>query len=126
MRTPRLATSALLLLACAPPNAAKPYPDAAPPPGEIAPATPSGVVRYFDRAIDLEPFLHGFPYEQWMPSLRTNRLFFYRTGERYALQMLDIGGDEANSLDRAVTISDVDWSQRSLWRLHHHAASDTL
>lgn len=123
MRTPLLVS--LALLACAPPNTAKPYPTTAP--ADDAEASPtSGVVRFFDRAVDLRPFLAGFPYERWMPSLRTGRLFFLRTGERYTLQMLDVRGDEAARPERATTLSDVDWSQRSLWGLHHHAASDTL
>lgn len=125
MRSP-LVASLTLLAACAPPNAAKPYPNAEPPAGAAKPASEAGVVRYFDRAVDLAPFLTGFPYVQWMPSLRTDKLFVLKTGERYELQMLDLAGDEAKSLARAVTVSDVDWSQRSLWRLHHHAESDTL
>ena len=124
MRTPHLLP--LALLACAPPNPARPYPTTEPPAGDAGAAPSSGVVRYFDRGVDLRPFLAGFPYEHWMPSLRTGRLFFLHTGERYTLEMLDISGDQPRSLDRAAPISDVDWSQRSLWDVHHHAATDTL
>jgi dipeptidyl aminopeptidase/acylaminoacyl peptidase len=126
----------LLVLACAPPIKAKPYPAAPPPVGDVAAAGPSasasaaaelGVVRYFDRQVDLQPFLAGFPYERWMPSLRTDRLFFLATGDRYTLEMLDLRGlTGAYDLGKATKISDVDWSQRSLWEVHHHAASDTL
>ena len=57
MRTPLLAS--LLLLACAPPNSARPYPKIEPPAGQAAAATSDGAVHYFDRAVDLEPFLVG-------------------------------------------------------------------
>lgn len=124
MRSPLLA-SLSLLAACAPPNPARPYPRTEPPAGEAAAARESdGVVRYFDRAVDLRPFLTGFPYTQWMPSLRTGKLFVLRTGERYELQMLDLDG--ARGLEQAVTLTDVDWSQRSLWRVHHQAGAETL
>lgn len=129
MRIPLLASLALLLCglaACAPPNAARPYPSAEPPSDPAVAATPASVVRYFDQAVDLEPFLTGFPYAQWMPSLRTDRLFFLKTGERYQLQMLDLGEGAPRGVSHAVTVSDVDWSQRSLWRVHHQRASDTL
>ena len=116
-----------LLAACAPSVKARPYPAAAPPLGDPVAAVSTGLVRYFDRSVDLEPFLAGFPYERWMPSLKTERLFFLATGDRYTLKMLDLRAAAVPfDLTKAVTISDVDWSKRSLWSLHHHAASDTL
>lgn len=124
MRSP-LVVSLTLMAACAPPTAARPYPSSEPPAGQAA-VESDGVVHYFDRAVDLRPFLTGFPYTQWMPSLRTGRLFVLKTGERYELQMLDLDGDGPKGVAQAVTVSDVDWSQRSLWRVHHHSASDTL
>jgi dipeptidyl aminopeptidase/acylaminoacyl peptidase len=122
-----LAVLALLAPACAPTNKATPYPSTAPAAGDPAAPASTGLVRYFDRAVDLEPFLAGFPFERWMPSLETQRLFFFATGDRYTLKMLDLRG-VAGPLDlgKATTVSDVDWSKRSLWSLHHHAASDTL
>lgn len=125
MRTPLVATLTLLA-ACAPPRAAKPYPNSEPPAGAAKPEAEVGVVRYFDRAVDLAPFLTGFPYTQWMPSLRTGKLFVLKTGERYELQVLDLADDSIRDPIQATKVSDVDWSQRSLWRLHHHAASATL
>lgn len=124
MRTPLFVV--LALLACAPPNPARPYPTTEPPAGDAGAPQSAGVVRFFDRDVDLRPFLAGFPYERWMPSLRTGRLFFLHTGERYTLEMLDIAGDDPRGLSRAVQVSDVDWSARSLWGVHHHAAADTL
>lgn len=122
-----LAPLAACALACAPVHKATPYPGAAPAAGEPAAPAPTGLVRYFDRGVDLEPFLAGFPFERWMPSLATRRLFFFATGDRYTLKMLDLRGAAGPlALDRAVTVSEVDWSKRSLWSLHHHAASDTL
>lgn len=128
MRPQVLSSAALALLAaCAPPTKAKPYPATTPPAGDPVAAVSTGLVRYFDRSVDLEPFLAGFPYERWMPSLKTDRLFFFATGDRYTLKMLELRGAAVPfDLTKATTVSDVDWSKRSLWSLHHHAASDTL
>ncbi len=122
-----LAITSLATLGCAPPKAAKPYPVTEPPVGEPV-APPAHSVSYFDRAIELDPFLTGFPYREWEPSLETGALFFYEIGDRYTLKMLDVAaqGEGAFDLAGAQAISDVDWSARSLWGLHHHAASDTL
>lgn len=120
-------TALLLLAACAPPTKARPYPPSPPPAGTPAPAPSDGTVRYFDRSVDLQPFLAGFPFDRWMPSLETERLFFFATGERYTLKMLDLRGAAGPfDLAAAKTVSDVDWSKRSLWGVHHHAATDTL
>ncbi len=129
---PTFAALALLAVtACAPPNKARPYPANAPALGDPASAAvDTGLVRYFDRSVDLQPFLAGFPYERWMPSLETQRLFFFAIGERYTLKMLDLratgGAATPYDLAKATTVGDVDWSKRSLWGVHHHAASDTL
>lgn len=121
-------TALLLLAACAPPNRAKPYPSTPPPVGTPGPAVDdAGAVRYFDRLVDLQPFLAGFPYKRWMPSLATERLFFFAIGDTYTLKMLDLRGVAGSfDLSAAKTVSDVDWSKRSLDEVHHHAASDTL
>lgn len=129
--------SLLLALGCAPPNAATPYPSAAPeagaPAAEAEPepeAKPEpqvkGIAKYFEREVDLAPFLAGFPYGRMRPDLKTGKLFYYELGERYALKMLDIQGNGAWDLTAGKTISDVDWSKRSLWGIHHHEASKTL
>lgn len=130
---------AIGVAACAPPHAATPYPSAEPPKGveaataEDVPAEaePEPVLaRYFDREVDLRPFLAGFPYGRFRPSLRTGALFYYELGERYTLRMLDIGekAGEVDSFDLATgeAISDVDWSKRSLWSIHHHAGTDQV
>lgn len=121
------AAASVSALGCAPPNAAKPYPATEPPAGDATPP-PGHVVRYFDRAIELDPFLSGFPYRDWESSLETGALFFFEIGERYTLKMLDLAaqGDGAFDLAGARVISDVDWSARSLWGAHHHAATNTL
>lgn len=128
------------LAACAPPVAATPYPEAEPPAGAQAaegptegPQTedsPPVVARYFDREIDLRPFLAGFPYGHFQPSLRTGALLYFELGEQYTLRMLEVG-DGPGAVDRfdlaaGRAVSDVDWSKRSLWGVHHHAPTNTL
>jgi dipeptidyl aminopeptidase/acylaminoacyl peptidase len=127
----------LALVGCAPPNKAKPYPPALPPEDggtttkttdEVAPPrAKTGLVRYFDREIDLEPFLVGFPFGKFHPSLRTNKLFYVALGDKYELRMLDLGEPGKRwDLAGGQRLGDVDWSKRSLWSIHHHAPSDTL
>jgi len=126
--------------ACAPPNAATPYPEAEPPEGvdaadpepapEAEPPAEPVLAHYFDRELDLRPFLVGFPYGDFHPSLRTGSFFYLELGERYTLRMLDVG-EAAGALDRfdlakGKALGDVDWSKRSLWSVHHHAGSQTL
>ena len=126
-------------LACAPPNAATPYPTADPQvgtaakaPSEPAPAAAEpkvqGIAKYFEREVDLAPFLAGYPYGRFKPSLETGKLFFYELGQEYRLKMLDVGGKPKSTWDlaKAKTLGDVDWSKRSLWSIHHHEASNTL
>lgn len=129
--------SLLLALGCAPPNAATPYPSAAPEFGDAAPAEQTepaatvkpevkGIASYFDREVDLAPFLAGFPYGRMRPNLKTGKLFYYELGEQYALKMLDIPESGSWDLATGKTVSDVDWSKRSLWGIHHHPDSNTL
>jgi len=139
MRLPPWIGLMLGAAACAPPQAATPYPSTAPAEGveaaadEPTPAAPEVepvLAHYFDREIDLRPFLAGFPYGSFFPSLRTGALFYYEEGDRYTLRMLEVG-DEAGAVDRfelaaGRVISDVDWSKRSLWGIHHHAPSGML
>lgn len=129
--------SLLLALGCAPPNAATPYPTAAPQVGDAAPAaepTPQetsepqvqGLARYFDREVDLAPFLAGFPYGRMRADLEHRKLFYYQLGERYTLKMLDLPASGSWDLKAGKTVSDVDWSKRSLWGIHFHEKSNTL
>jgi len=137
----RLALFALstvcLLPACAPPNKAVPYPKAIPdadigakvkdPEVVELPTTTAGIVKYFDRTIDLQPFLAGFPYGRYQPSLETDRMFYLSLGDQYTLRSLDLSAAAGTwKLDQGKALGDVDWSKRSLWSIHHHAASDTL
>lgn len=124
-------------LSCAPPNDASEYPSSEPDQGKAVPvevtepepepeaALPPAIASYFDREVDLAPFLAGFPYGDFQPSLKTERLFYFEKREAYTLRMLDTS---AGALDLASgrAVSDVDWSKRSLWGIHHHAASNTL
>lgn len=124
------------LVGCAPPNEAKPYPPAgaaadAPTPKVEEPASepaakPTGLVRYFDREIDLQPFLAGFPFGRWHPSLRTDRMFYFTIGDAYGLRMIEPAPGKSWDLAHGKAIGDIDWSKRSLWSIHHHAPSNSL
>jgi dipeptidyl aminopeptidase/acylaminoacyl peptidase len=121
---------------CAPPNAAAPYPDTKPPDGQPAtrapepqpgePKAPLGVARYFDREVDLEPFLAGFPYADFHPDLEHGRVFYLDKSDKYRLRSLDVPASGPWDLGAGTPISDVDWSQRSLWDLHWNPPSGKL
>ncbi len=121
----------VLLSACAPPNAATPYPNEPAIEGTAAAApaqeTPD-LVRYFDREVSLSPFLAGFPYGRFDADIEHGRLFYLERGEEYTLRMIELPAAGGGPLDlsKGRAISDVDWSKRSLFGLHYHAKSDTL
>lgn len=120
----------LPVLACAPPNAATPYPSEAAPEGEPVieqEEAATDVVRYFDREISLSPFLAGFPYGHFSPDLEHGKLFFLEQRERYTLRMAQLpeGGGPVD-LTKAEVVSDIDWSKRSLFGLEYHAASNSI
>ena len=128
-----LALALPLLLACVPPTQATPYPTAEPEEGEPSvdpvPEGP-GIVHVFDRTIDLEPFMAGFPYTQFQPKLEHGRMLFVETGERYTLRSLPLSADAIAQgpldLSHAEAVTNVDWSTRSLWSTRIHAPTNTL
>ncbi|MFO7562910.1 MAG: prolyl oligopeptidase family serine peptidase [Enhygromyxa sp.] len=132
-RTMICALAPLLALACAPPNPARPYPTVEPPEGEPSEApvelAPTAV-RFFDRAVDLAPFLEGFPYSHFMASLEHGRIYYVETGERYLLRSLPLPhlGQPTGPLKLGAgeVVTEVDWSTRSLWSVEAHAPSNTL
>lgn len=129
-----LALSPLLLaLACAPTKPATPYPTAEPPEGEASeepePLAPT-TVRFLGREVDLGPFLEGFPYTHFAPSLEHGRMYLIETGDRYLLRSLALPepGQPVAGLDLAAgeAVTKVDWSTRSLWSIRTHAPSNSL
>src|SRR5690554_5964546 len=127
----------LLALACAPTKPAAPYPTAEPPEGEASeepePLAPTAV-RLLGREVDLGPFLEGFPYTHFSPSLEHGRMYFIETGDRYVLRSLalpdsDQGADQPVAgldLSAGEAVTEVDWSTRSLWSVRTHAPSNSL
>lgn len=86
-----------------------------------------GVVRFFARRIDLRPFLAGFPYRSFTNQLEDGKLFYLDTRERYTLLALDVTKDtEALALEHGEKVTDVDFSQRSLWNVHYVPARNEL
>jgi dienelactone hydrolase len=133
-RTPLTILAPLCLaLACAPPKQATPYPSAAPPEGEPDEgdaADSATSVRFAGRVIELAPFLEGFPYTRFQPSLEHGRLYLLETGDRYVLRSIALPApDQAVTpleLAGAEPVTEVDWSTRSLWSIRTHAPSHTL
>ena len=127
-RLASLCSTALLLswaCACAPPNAATPYPtqepagsaEAAP---VVAEEAPKGVVRFHDREVDLRPFLAGFPYRDFEASLEHGELFYLDARERYELKRVALPTDGSPvDLRAGELVTGVDWSKRGLRSTHH-------
>ncbi|PRP93283.1 Prolyl tripeptidyl peptidase precursor [Enhygromyxa salina] len=122
------------LLACTPPKQARPYPTAEPAEGELGeqlePPSPT-VVSFLDRELDLAPFLEGFPYSRFEPTLEHGRMFYMETGDRYVLRSVPLPGASASEiapleLDGGEAVTEVDWSTRSLWGVRMHAPSESL
>lgn len=122
--------------ACAPPNAAAPYPETEPPAGQAAaepepepapaPEPVVGIARYFDREVDLAPFLAGFPYADFHPDLEHGRTYYVDKSDDYRLRVLSLPVAGAWELGSGEPVSDVDWSGRSLWDVHWHAPTGRL
>jgi dipeptidyl aminopeptidase/acylaminoacyl peptidase len=123
----------LLTLGCAPPVANTPYPAQEPDSGEAeaeadpVEATPAGVVRFHDRAIDLRPFLAGFPYRHFDASIEHGELFYLDAKETYLLKRVALPSDGSKlDLAQGEEVTEVDWSTRSLWGMHHIPARKQL
>ncbi|MEE9381991.1 MAG: prolyl oligopeptidase family serine peptidase [Nannocystaceae bacterium] len=122
------------LVACAPPKAAAPYPTSVPvvertvPVVAASPASPAGTVRFLDRTIDLQPFIAGFPYDDFEVDLKHGVMFYLEKRSAYTLRSLELGdlSDPKLDLDRGSIVSDVDWSTRGLRQIKLHADTRTL
>src|SRR5690606_5742978 len=108
-------------------------PTAEPPDGESSeapPAIPPTGVRFFDRTLDLAPFLEGFPYADFTPTLEHDRLYYLETRDRYLLRSLPLpaAGQPVMPLDLSAgeLVTEIDWSTRSLWTVRTHAPTKTL
>lgn len=70
-------------------------------------------VQFRDRTIDLHPFVQGFPYTWFTPSLEHGfMLFFDDTPQGNWLRVLDLD-DGPVDLDEARQVNEIDWSTRS-------------
>ena len=70
------------------------------------------MVRFLEREVDLRPFMEGFPYSRFRPSLEHGRMFFMDKGERYTLRSLPLPGPDAAvtplDLAHAEAVTEVD------------------
>jgi dipeptidyl aminopeptidase/acylaminoacyl peptidase len=119
-----------LLAACAQQQSAAPPPESAaaatasPPAAQAqqtqAPVEEPGVVRFFDRRVDLKPFLSGFPYRAFQSQLEDRKLYYLDTRERYTLLELTLDEDtQTVDLKDGKPVTNADFSQRSLWSVHY-------
>jgi hypothetical protein len=91
LRTRHL-TALLLLAACAPPTKAKPYPPTPPLSRRPRPRRRRRRIRPLISTAS-STSSRSSPASRsskWMPSLETERLFFFATGDTYTLKMLDL------------------------------------
>src|SRR2546422_3566558 len=84
------------------------------------------IVRFRDRAIDLRPFVEGFPYKSITPDYRSGRLFYLKE-DAASSTLLSLPLPESGQLDlsagKPVLAKPLDWNGRSLFRMEYHPAT---
>ncbi len=72
------------------------------------------IVHFRDRAIDLEPYVQGFPYYRFMPDLEHQfMLYFEDTPQGQWLRHLTFEKDRPVDVEEGRKLGDIDWSTRS-------------
>jgi dipeptidyl aminopeptidase/acylaminoacyl peptidase len=93
-------------------------------------ATASGsdyTVSYFDRTIDIEPFLIGFPYSGHDADLENGHLFYFeRTEEGRWLRHQALSAEGRIDHEAGEKLTDQDWSKRSIRLGEFHPPSGKL
>jgi dipeptidyl aminopeptidase/acylaminoacyl peptidase len=81
-------------------------------------------VTFKGRTIDLSPYVEGFPYFGFTPVLEAGTMYYYHRGETDRLMRVDL--ERGVDLGGGRTVSDIDFSERSVWGLRHHAGDGHL
>jgi dipeptidyl aminopeptidase/acylaminoacyl peptidase len=84
--------------------------------GDVRADTDQYVVEFRDRAVDLEPFLQGYPYSGTRADLEFGQLLYFETTpDGVWLRVHEPKMGEKIDLASGRKVSDIDWATRSLW-----------
>jgi dipeptidyl aminopeptidase/acylaminoacyl peptidase len=80
-------------------------------------ASAANVIRFKDRAIDLEAYLEGYPYTPPIVDLRSGKLFYKKRGKTDQLMMksFDVASRAKVDLAGGRVVSPLDFSKRTWW-----------
>ena len=93
-------------------------------PALLAGSSPSAVISFRGREIDLAPHIRGFPFRSFhVDAGHSILLYIEKTARGDRLKMLRLDGDV--DLAAGQTVNEVDWSTRSLWHYWTHIDDDT-
>lgn len=85
------------------------------------------VVHFRDRAIDLEPFLQGYPYSGVRADLEFGKLLYFETTpEGTWLRLHEPGRGEEVDLRQGRKVNDIDWAARSFWGGSYNPLTERL
>ena len=98
-------------------------PEAPPRPPRLLEAA-EAVVPFADRAVDLRGPLEGFPFSQFYFSRDAGRIFYFSHDEHQTWKAVSFS--RRVDLWRGETISDVDFSRRSVWSIAYHQGDGRL
>lgn len=84
----------------------------------------SRMVSFKGRAIDLTPYVEGFPYSGFRPYYAAEKLYYMKRGETTDLLELDLSGNP--DLTKGKKISDIDYSTRNVWGIRYNKNDNHL
>jgi dipeptidyl aminopeptidase/acylaminoacyl peptidase len=91
-----------------------------PPVEEVSPYA----AKFRDRAIDLEPFLRGYPFSGVEAELEHGHLLYFEsTPEGKWLRFMNVKSGRRVDLAEGRKVGDIDWATRSWWSSKYHPAT---
>lgn len=83
------------------------------------------IVEFKGRKIDLQPYVEGFPYNNFNPFYDAGKMYYYKTGPSTQLMEIPLAGDNIN-LDSGRVVSKIDFAARNVWGMRYRKADGKL
>ena len=83
-----------------------------------------GLVSFKSRSIDLQPYFEGFPFKNFIPSYKANKVFYMELADKIKLMQTDLSN--TNDLTMGDVISDIDFSKRNVWGIKYNEFDSCL
>jgi len=81
------------------------------------------LIKFNDRNIDLTPYFEGFPFSGFNPSLKSDKLFYYKSDSIKSLRMVDLS---SGKLEDGKQISDIDFAYRNVFGMKYNDKDNYL